>query len=173
MYRRILVPLDGSEMSEAALRVAGDLAEGTATEVILLTVAEPQHAVIAWAMESQQPLQAMGMVVPAAVETLTPRRTIQTKGQAFDRVRNELDAYLADRAKRLLPAGVEVERRVRFGDPIREIVDCAQEEGVDVIAMSTHGRTGPSRVLFGSVAGGVLRRGVKPVLMVRPEFLKS
>jgi len=55
----------------------------------------------------------------------------------------------------------------RSGEPVAEIVAAARESGADIIAMTTHGRSGLGRILFGSVAGAVLRQAEIPVLMMR------
>jgi len=81
--------------------------------------------------------------------------------------RERAEAYLAGLATEMEAAGVRTERRVRRGDPVTEIVATARAEGVDLIAMTTHGRTGAARLLFGSVAEGVLRQAPMPVFLMR------
>jgi nucleotide-binding universal stress UspA family protein len=68
----------------------------------------------------------------------------------------------------LQEAGFAVSVAVRFGDPIEEIVRFVETEGVGLVAMATHGRTGLSRLVTGSVAEGVLHRLQVPVLLMRP-----
>lgn len=65
-------------------------------------------------------------------------------------------------------AGVEARGKVTCGDFAEEILQCAKEEGADMIVMGTHGRTGMARVLFGSVAEKVLRHAPCPVVAIRP-----
>jgi len=60
-----------------------------------------------------------------------------------------------------------VNTRVRRGQPVEQILAAAREEAADLIAMTTHGRTGPARLLFGSVAEGVLRHADIPVFLMR------
>jgi len=81
------------------------------------------------------------------------------------RYRDDLLAYLQEMA---VPEGsVPYEHRLLVGDPAGTIVGLAEEEHVDLIVMGTHGRTGLSRVLLGSVAEAVVRRASCPVLMVK------
>jgi nucleotide-binding universal stress UspA family protein len=65
--------------------------------------------------------------------------------------------------------GVHAEPRLRTGDPASQIIQCALDEGADAIAMSTHGRTGLSRLVHGSVSEAVVERSPVPVLLYRPD----
>jgi nucleotide-binding universal stress UspA family protein len=79
----------------------------------------------------------------------------------------EAGAYLARIAAELADRGVRVRLKVRRGDPVTEIVEGAQEVDADLIAMTTHGRSGLGRLLFGSVAEAVLRQAEIPVFLMR------
>jgi nucleotide-binding universal stress UspA family protein len=81
--------------------------------------------------------------------------------------RTEAEEYLAPIAAKLRNKAVRVEGRVRRGHPADEIVAAARETGADLIAMSTHGRGGLGRLVFGSVAQAVLRHVDTPVLLMR------
>jgi nucleotide-binding universal stress UspA family protein len=70
-------------------------------------------------------------------------------------------------AKRLQEEGVRAEAKVRYGDPVEEILDHVTWDHIDLIAMATHGRTGLTRVVMGSVAEHVLRRTSVPMLLMR------
>ena len=97
---------------------------------------------------------------------------IETREQYISRREHELDEYLMDRAKHF--EGLPVKRRVILSDdPGESIIAYAQEQGVDLIAMATHGRSGLSRLVQGSVAARVVSSGVAPVLLVRPRQLRS
>jgi nucleotide-binding universal stress UspA family protein len=144
MFRRIVVPLDGSPLSEAILPEIERLAANTPTQVILLSVAP----------------------IPETIERRDD--TIAYLDQLMQEEATELQRYLARHAHRLIAAGVRVQTRVRFGDPATEIVACADEEEADAIAMCTHGRSGLDRLIHGSVAGTVLRSTRRPVLLLRP-----
>lgn len=134
MYRKILVPLDGSEIAESILPHVKDMALAHPAEVILLRV-----------------LPATG-VLPSAAE----REAIEARN------------YLSAVEKRLQRQRVNVRSSVRHGeDTALEITDYAEANDVDLIAMSTHGRSGVGRWIFGSVAEKVLRGTNKPILLVR------
>lgn len=134
MYRKILVPLDGSEIAENILPHVKDMALTHQAEVILLRV-----------------LPATGVLPSAAERELTEARN-----------------YLSAVEKRLQQEGVNVRFSVRHGEnAAAEITDYAEVNDVALIAMSTHGRGGVSRWIFGSVAEKVLQGTNKPILLVR------
>ena len=77
------------------------------------------------------------------------------------------EVYLSQVAKDIASKGLRVETMVLEGTPAQTIITDAREANVDLIAMTTHGRTGPSRLLFGSVAESVLREAPVPVLLLK------
>jgi nucleotide-binding universal stress UspA family protein len=81
--------------------------------------------------------------------------------------RAQAESYLKGLAATLESRGLRVKTLIRRGDPVTEILAAAREERADLIAMTTHGRTGPARVLLGSVAESVLRHADVPVFMLR------
>lgn len=169
MYKRILVTLDRSSASEAILPQVESMADLGETEVVLLTVAEvPQST-----GEAPHPLVVGGAIAPGAVIEVPPARTFEDKGQALERTRQELGDYLQGKAAALGEKGLHVETDVAFGDPAEEILAAAKAREADLIMMATHGRTGLAQAVFGSVASGVLRSGVAPVLLVRPKGLRE
>jgi nucleotide-binding universal stress UspA family protein len=139
----MVVPLDGSELAEAALPVARDLAVALAGRLVLV-----------------------GVVPHVGLSAPTPRGAPASLAeQDFQQVQNEAHAYLESMARQL---GSEVEAAiaVRSGEPAREIDREAEERGAAAIVMATHGRTGIFRALLGSVAGQVVHSGSTPVLLV-------
>jgi nucleotide-binding universal stress UspA family protein len=142
MYKRVLVPVDGSEVAEAIMPFILDIAGPLDLEVILLRVNRP---IPPMATEGSRYVE---------VEDVTGRR-------------EQAEAYLRGLAAEMTTAGVRAETRVRRGEPIDEILAAAREEDADLIAMTTHGRTGPARLLWGSVAEGVLRHAPIPVFLMR------
>jgi nucleotide-binding universal stress UspA family protein len=83
--------------------------------------------------------------------------------------RKEAEEHLMEVEQELLDAGVKARHTIRHGaDAAAEIVDYAEVNDIDLIAMSTHGRTGVGRWVFGSVASRVLRGTTKPILLIRP-----
>lgn len=144
MYKKILIPLDRSFGTEAALSVAADVARANGSAIRLLHVAPRPTAVMA------------------------DGRVIAYADQESDRLRYEAEVYLREAARRL--ADFAVEYAVRFGNPAEEILEEARESGADLITMATHGRTGVARLLLGSVAEAVLRQSEVPVVLVRQKL---
>jgi nucleotide-binding universal stress UspA family protein len=170
MFARILVPLDDSHLSEAALEVAGRLASGSGAEVTLLTVGERAKATRRRREGVPRPVPTgttFGGIVAGAVPA-TPARYAETKDQATEREEHELLERL-ERPRQALRAKHETVRTAaRIGDPAEEIIDFVRHNNIELIVMATHGRSGLSERLHGSVTEKVLRSGVAPVLVVRP-----
>ncbi len=170
MYKRILVTLDGSPLSEGVLPQVERLVAGTYTSVTLLTVAElPEQTV---ARRVQTPMAVVIAGSGPALATESEPQLAETRGQAIRRVKDEAEAYLNEKARPLRAKGIEVESARRLGHPAEEIIHYARTHDVDLIMMSTHGRSGLGRMFLGSVAGRVLLSGVKPILLVRPDGLE-
>jgi nucleotide-binding universal stress UspA family protein len=143
MFKSILVPLDGSELAEQSLVPACRIAEKFGSELLLLRVVTPVYG-----LAGPQHLAVRADRAPAA-----PRMLM-----------DEAEAYLTSLSRPTL--GVSIRTRVLSGAPPELIVATASEENVDLIVMSTHGRAGLLRLLYGSVAEAVLRGTTVPVLLV-------
>jgi nucleotide-binding universal stress UspA family protein len=143
---RILVPVDFSECSRAALEHASVLAKSFDATIDLLYV---------W--------EAPAFIAPEAM--VGAAGTTQTLSQlAGDQARTAMTEF-HEKAK---ADGIAIgATRVEQGDPARTIVEVAEREGYDLIAMGTHGRSGFAHLLLGSVAEKVVRRSSCPVLTVR------
>jgi nucleotide-binding universal stress UspA family protein len=126
MYKRIMVPLDGSDLSQSALPHALELGRALDATLLLFYVRDPRS----------------GSVEAA-------RR------------------YLAFVRDQQAASGMAIEILVGEGAVAAAIIDAAQQERIDLIAMATHGRSGMQRVVYGSVAEQVLRSSSKPILLVR------
>ena len=140
MYRRALVALDGSEVAETIMALIFEIAGPL--EVTLLRVNVPVR-----------PLVVEGAGRPVFEDS--------------ESARIDAEEYLAPLAVDLRRRGVRVKTEVRRGEAADEILKAARESKADVIAMTTHGRTGLGRLLFGSVAETVLRESELPVLLMR------
>lgn len=166
-----LIPLDGSAFSRQALPAACKLLAPDRYRVTLLRVAPPPRGVTP-ATPPPRPVAVDGWtetiegVEPGWARELTEHPVYTS--QIWESVRAELIDSLAEEERPLEQEGFEVALAVRFGEPAREIATFAEEEGVDVVVMATHGRSGLGATLLGSVAGGVVRGVEIPVLMVRP-----
>ena len=152
VLRTILVPLDGSALSETALPYAIELAHGTGATLALVRVIEPywQSAFIA--------------ETPEAVY-LSQSQIDEMEEYAYSEARADLDTL----ATRLRGEGLRVVWEVRTGRPADEIARVAETTDADLIAISTHGRGGIRRWAFGSVTNEVLHRGKTPVLAIPPR----
>jgi universal stress protein A len=144
---RILVPIDFSECSRVALDYATTLAKTFEAKIDVLHV---------WEVPPYIPPEAMVGVPGHDTQSLAD----VAKGSA----EQEMRRFVKD----LEDDGVHVERTLLdSGDPGRTIVDVAEKEGYDIIVLGTHGRTGLSHLLMGSVAERVVRHSSCPVLTVR------
>ncbi len=175
----ILATLDGSALSEAILSKVAGLAKESNAVVTLLMVAQPSKAVLLTrSTEASNVWQAVDVEVAgggqfggqAPNEPIAVPHSVETGGQRLERIRDTSEEYLADRAKMLSGQGVQVETHVLIDDdPVKAIIDYASKGKFDVIAMSTHGRSGLNELVHGSVAGAVVKAGVAPVLLLRPS----
>jgi len=151
MFENILVPLDGSEVGEAALpyveKLISKLAPGAKVGVTLFQVLSPTHYVVAG--EAAAPIP----YIEAEME--------QLKARAME--------YLEKAGADLKSRKVSVECKVSIGNAAEEINKIAEEIDADLVAMSTHGRSGFSRWAFGSVTDKILRGGNRPVLLIRAK----
>jgi len=150
MYERILVPLDGSKIGEAALihveELVSKMAPTVKTEVILFQVISSlTHYVVAGEATAQIPY--------------TEKEIEQIKGKARE--------YLDKAGEGLRSKGARVKTKAATGKAAEEIIKAADEIKANLIAMSTHGRSGLRRLTFGSVTDKVLRGANIPVLVVR------
>jgi nucleotide-binding universal stress UspA family protein len=162
MFKKVLVPLDGSELAQAVLPYVEELGQRCAAEIILLRVVPiPRDTATA-------PIYQAPMSIPGSTEDEVIARHPIHREQEIESVRVEMERSLAAAKERLNEAGLEARVVVLFGRPASRIVDYAAKEGVDLIAMSTHGRSGFSRWVFGSVADKVLRAAAIPILVIRP-----
>ncbi len=153
MYERILVPLDGSAFAEQALCHAKQLATPGQAEIHLLSVAPL--------------LEDQALAVVDLYPVYVYRDYLIDQDQEMERVKQEMEGYLSKAAADLQGAGYLVTTAIRFGLPADEIIAYAAEAGCDLIAMSTHGRSGLGRWVYGSVANKVLCGSATPVLLVR------
>jgi nucleotide-binding universal stress UspA family protein len=145
LYRRILLPLDGSPLAEQALPHAIAQAEHFQAELVLLRVVER---------------------LPRTGGSLSSQATFeQTEGQ----MKAWACEYLEGIAANIQERGIPVQVVTSLGDPHKTIVKFSETNQVDLIVISTRGRSGLSRWLMGSVADRVLRGAKVPVLLVRAQ----
>jgi nucleotide-binding universal stress UspA family protein len=146
MYRKILVPLDGSELAECVLPHVEAISKGCEVkDVILARVVEPLE--------------------------LQPDAYIAFTGDELVRIesgrKSEAEEYLKKVTKQLQESVARVRSEVLAGKAAESLAEYASKNGVDLIVIATHGRSGISHWYWGSVAERVLRSACVPVLMVR------
>ena len=145
VFNRLLVTLDGSELSERALEPAFAIAQKFKAEITLLRV-----------------ITVDVMIAVGA----SGAHTDELRNWHVGHEREAALAYLGTISARWQGMGVPVRTRVMTGAPPERILSAVAENGIDLIVMSTHGWTGLSRLLYGSVAEAVVRGTHLPVLLI-------
>ena len=149
MYKKILVPLDGSKLAECVLPHVEAIAKGTNVEEVILVSATERVLGYRPITDYAEPMK----------DELVP--------EAVGKMEKQAQKYLDRIAKGLEAKGIKVETLVLLGNPAEEITINAKHYGADLIIMASHGRSGISKWTHGSVADKVFRASGIPVLMVR------
>jgi nucleotide-binding universal stress UspA family protein len=158
MIARILVGLDGSDLAESALPYVEVISRAASADVILLRAVQTGET-----LETLEETNPRLLPYMAAMPTGNPEAShIATRAEI-----HEAEAYLDAVARRLGQQGLRCQTAVVAGDPAEIIVDEAGVRHADLIALSTHGRSGLGRWIFGSVAERVLATSPVPILLVR------
>ena len=155
MYEQILVALDGSELAEQVLPHVEALAEKFGSNLMLLRAITPLGTIIA--ATTPPPMVGAPVITYPAVDPM----------ELFNAELAEATEYLQKIAERLGARGLKVNIATPEGPAAEAILEHARTQGTDLIAMTTHGRTGLGRLLLGSVADEVLRNASCPVLIIR------
>jgi nucleotide-binding universal stress UspA family protein len=150
MFNTILVPLDGSNLAEAILPHAEDLALGHNSTLIFLQVLELPHLI---GLPKGEVYEALPQMTPAEVN------------QHDKNAHRYLDGLVARMAAKNIKARILVE----YGPVVVSIMRAARQENADLIAMASHGRGGMTDIFYGSVAAGILQRIDRPLLIVRAQ----
>lgn len=150
MFTHVLVPLDGSALAETALRYARQVTEPGGVITLLTSVDVPEYAVTTF--------YATGVIAEASRQQSDIERLVPHARE-----------YLCDIANKLEEDGWRVRVEAVVGEAASTIIENAKEQQVDAIIMSTHGRSGINRWLFGSVTQKVLQGATCPVLVVPNE----
>lgn len=144
MLNHVLIPLDGSLLAEEAIAPAKNLLKPRGKIILVSVVEPPMH----WEYG------------------VAPFMMLQEAQSKTDQLVARAKAYLHDVAARLRAENFYVETLIESGDAATVIVDIAQADKVDAIVMSTHGRSGISRWLYGSITGKVLGAAPCPVFVI-------
>ena len=154
MYKKVLAPLDGSQLAECTIGEVANVA-GPGAEVMLLQVLEP----VAGRIRADVPA---GLLSDVGVSDELLHGVDEKTAEAAKE-------YLKRAAASMKKKGFEVRSETKVGKPAETILGFAKDNKADVIVISTHGRSGASRWAFGSVADKVMRTATIPVLMVTPR----
>ena len=161
MITRILVPLDETEFSRQVLPVVSGLAKQTGASVRLLTVVVPPEDTGGAGIS-----QAGGLVGTRPPRTEAGSGLEDPVIAATGRANKE---YLEGVAEPMRKYGVTVETEVLFGRVVDRVKAAVDAHNIDMVALSTHARTGLARTIMGSVAEALVRESGTPVLLVRPD----
>lgn len=144
MYRKILVPLDGSPRAEQILPHVEGLLRENESEIVFLQVVRPS-------------------VVSDGYKGILVEKSKEESQKNIEAAKG----YLSTIEGRFRSSGVTTQQYTENGSVVETIINIAQQENVDLIAMASHGRSGLSRVFYGSVAAGVLQCVDRPLLLIR------
>jgi len=151
MFGKILVCLDGSNMSEQMLPHATEVAQRFGSRVVLLQVLQ----------------------IPSSLAAASAQGAENVIEEELRRLAFEAHQYLDGVAAQLREKGIPVEVVVIEGSPGDAIVQYASENNADLIVVATHGRKNLGRLVFGSVADHVMRHTTIPVLSMNPKDMKE
>jgi nucleotide-binding universal stress UspA family protein len=143
LIKRILVPLDGSHISEISLKIVEPLATRFNAEIILFQSVEPMRYI-------------------SSFETMVPNIVLPSD----DEIKQSAAKYLSEIQTRLKQRGITVSSAIIASSPAEAIIDYADSGNISVVAMTTHGFSGIKRWVFGSTTNKVMQAGRKPLLMI-------
>lgn len=158
--RTIVVPMDGSETAESVLPHVSTLAKQRAIEAVtvnLIRVCDPPIAPSYYSPELSG----------------VPLNWGEFMEQEMTRCKQTASDYLGNIAKQLDDQGIKAESTILVGKAADEIIDFACKNPFSIVVMATHGRTGLSRLVFGSVTESVLQAVSNPILLTKPEHAGS
>ena len=147
-FKKILVPLDGSAFSETSLPYVKELTQGTGSEIILLRISEPP-------------------ILPADRSPAIKPSWEEYRDMLMAEIQQQASEYLKKVKADFKAEPTRIE--VILGKATDSILQVAQKEKVDLIAMTTQGRTGVSRWVYGSVATRIVEESLQPILLIRPS----
>jgi nucleotide-binding universal stress UspA family protein len=150
MYKKLLVPLDGSEFSARILEHVKVIASGCKVPEVILLMVGPTRRVADVYMSGQAYEEGKDWV-----------------GDSI-KIKTAFMEYLSQVVADLKQTGIAAETVILWGNPAEEIVNYIENNQVDLVMMSTHGRSGASRWLLGSVTQRVVRHSIAPVFVASP-----
>jgi len=156
MFKRIIVPLDGSRLGSAALKYAEAVAERFTADLVLMQAVVP-------ATPTPIPATPAGAMSPATAELALQAARAEDKRNA-----EKARRYLQRKVREVKGRGLRCSYKLVMGHPGKSIINLCRKERIDLAVMSTHGRGGLKRAILGSVADEVVRESKVPVLVIRP-----
>lgn len=184
MFKKILVPLDGSELAEGILPYVMQMARGLDLPVTLLSVVDPEDVEMPDSASGPGADALVGHISSVGVDVVDidsppigarlshaviSERSQMHATQVYEEAVVEMRGYLEEKAKDIVERGIAVSTLVRYGNAAEQILAAADKDGCGLIAMSTHGRTAFGRGLIGSVADRVAHSSGLPTLIISPE----
>ncbi|MBZ0291595.1 MAG: universal stress protein [Anaerolineae bacterium] len=157
MLKHILLPLDGSELAEKAIEYAMTVIS-PGNQITLLMVVDPPEQ-LSYNLYALEPTAVGAPVSEAAIDYQS----------VSDEMMRGARAYLDSKSKALQQAGYKVNTLAEYGAPAEVIVETAEKLNVDTIVISTHGRSGLSRWILGSVTSKVISAASCPVYVIPPD----
>ena len=155
MFKRILVPLDGSRFSSSAMRYAIGIARRFDAQIILIEAVKP-------VTPSPSSDTSEATMVPMVTEVAVQAALLEEK-----RHLTRAKQYLQRRVRDVTQRGIKCSYRISMEEPADSILKICRKEGVELIVMSTHGKGGLKRAILGSVADEVARKSRVPVMLIR------
>jgi nucleotide-binding universal stress UspA family protein len=155
-FKKILLPVDGSPFSEATFPYVEELIRNTNAEVILVEVSEPP-------------------MVPSYGNRPINPTWVKYRDTLWAKLQQHASEYLEGVKSDLIKRGIKIKSQVvkcEVGETAHNIMQLAKKEKVDLVVIATHGRTGISRWVYGSVATRVVEESVQPILLIRPTAPK-
>ncbi|KPJ75628.1 MAG: hypothetical protein AMJ54_14450 [Deltaproteobacteria bacterium SG8_13] len=143
MYKRILVPLDGSRRAETILSHVEKLAHGIGAEIVFIQVVRPPMVIGRDAAE------------------------LKAFPQKLEKLLEEARQYLEGISGKFSEKGIASRTLVVTGPVVKEIMSAARRKSADLIAICSHGRGGLARLFYGSIAAGILQQADRPLLLIR------
>lgn len=157
MFKRVLVPLDGSRFGVQAFRHAIEIAQRFDAEVTLLQIVPPA-----------KPVTGTVGIEPYMESPATAELAIQVALEEDKKNITRARRYLSRKVRQMKTLGVNGRYTVIVGKPAQSILKFSKKEKIDLVVMTTHGKSGLKRALVGSVADEVIRTSGKPVLVLKP-----
>lgn len=153
-FKKVLLPLDGSPFSEIPIPSVEELLKGTEAEIVLTVISEPP-------------------LVPSYGDHPINPTWKRHQATLWADMQQQASEYLKELEAKIERRGAKVKSHVipgELGKVAESIMQVAQNENVDLIAMATHGRAGASRWVYGSVANRIVEQSVQPLLLIRPSL---